>query len=222
MTGVEWAADNKTLFVVSEDAVTKRSDKLWRHVLGSMGFDPVYEEKDELYDLEIEKTRDKQYLLLGMEAKDTTEWRFLRADRPEAGFANLLPRRKNHRYYVGHREGLFYIRSNREGVNFSIFTAPTSDPSEKNWKIWLPHRNDVLLSRLDLFRDFAVSIEIGGSEPSSYLQLSKKVLDTDFSSRAGLLSVSWQQSGVRIPNLSLQLPKLSDAIEHLRLRHRQR
>src|SRR5215831_10376003 len=31
VTSVEFAADNKTLFYVTEDAVTKRSDKLWRH-----------------------------------------------------------------------------------------------------------------------------------------------------------------------------------------------
>jgi oligopeptidase B len=159
VTGVEWAADNKTLFFVSEDAVTKRSDKLWRHVLGSTVFDPVYEEKDELYDIAIEKTRDKRYLLLGAEAKDTTEWSYLRADRPQAGFINLLPRRKKHRYYMDHREGLFYIRSNRDGVNFSIFTVPTSNPLEKNWKVWLPHRDSVLLKSIDLFRDFAVSVE---------------------------------------------------------------
>src|ERR1017187_1377627 len=37
---VEWAADNKTLFLTTEDAVTKRSDKLWRHVLGATAFEP--------------------------------------------------------------------------------------------------------------------------------------------------------------------------------------
>src|SRR5262249_32772358 len=57
------------------------------------------------------------------------------------------------------REGLFYIRTNREGVNFSIATAPDTDPVEKNWKVWLPARKNVLLRDLDLFRDFAVSIE---------------------------------------------------------------
>ena len=35
VTSLAWAADNKTLFLVTEDAVTKRSDKLWRHVLGA-------------------------------------------------------------------------------------------------------------------------------------------------------------------------------------------
>jgi oligopeptidase B len=159
VTSVEWAADNQTLFVVTEDAVTKRSDRLLRHTLGSSAFDLIYEEKDELYDIGLAKTRDKQYVLLGIEAKDTTEWRYLRADQPQSGFTTLLPRRKDHRYYVDHREGLFYIRTNRDGVNFSIATAPDTDPVEKNWKVWLPARKNVLLSDLDLFRDFAVSIE---------------------------------------------------------------
>ncbi len=33
VTSLAWAADNKTLFLVTEDAVTKRSDKLYRHAL---------------------------------------------------------------------------------------------------------------------------------------------------------------------------------------------
>src|SRR5580693_8362345 len=31
VTSLEWASDNKTLFLTTEDAVTKRSDHLWRH-----------------------------------------------------------------------------------------------------------------------------------------------------------------------------------------------
>src|SRR5512146_46930 len=43
---VAWATDNKTIFYVTEDAVTKRSDKFFRHVLGTDKHDLVYEEKD--------------------------------------------------------------------------------------------------------------------------------------------------------------------------------
>jgi oligopeptidase B len=32
-------------------------------------------------------------------------------------------------------------------------------PSENNWQVWLPHRGDVLITDIDLFRDFAVSVE---------------------------------------------------------------
>jgi oligopeptidase B len=156
---VVWAADNQTLFLTTEDAVTKRGDKLWRHVLGSASYEPLYDEKDELYDIHVDKTRDKKYILLGIDSKDTTEFRWLRADHPRDEFAVFLPREKKHRYYVDHRENLFYIRTNKDGRNFAIMTAPESDPAPKNWKVFIPQRDDVLLQDLDLFQDFAVSVE---------------------------------------------------------------
>jgi oligopeptidase B len=159
VTSLVWASDNRTLFLTTEDAVTKRSDKLFRHVLGSTQFEQLYEEKDELYNIDIGKTRDKKYLILGIESTDTTEIRHLRADRPADNFAVFLPREKKHRYYVDHREGLFYVRTNKDAVNFRIMTAAVSDPSPKNWKPFLAHQKDVLVNDIDLFRDFAVAVE---------------------------------------------------------------
>jgi oligopeptidase B len=158
VTSVEWAADNKTLFVVTEDAVTKRSDKFFRHVLGTANFEPVYDEKDELYDIGVGKTRDKKYLLLQIESKDTNETRYLPAGHPQDNFAVLLPRAKKHRYYADHREGLFYIRTNKNNRNFEVVTAAENDPG-KNWQPFLPPSDDVLINDIDLFRDFAVATE---------------------------------------------------------------
>jgi oligopeptidase B len=153
-----WAADNKTLFLVTEDAVTKRSDKLWRHVLGATGLEPLYDEKDELYNIGVQKTRDKKYLLLEIVSKDTTEFRTLRADHPQSDFTVFLPREKKHRYYVDHRGDLFYIRTNQDGRNFGVMTAPERDPARKNWKVFIPQQDDALLDHFDLFRDFAVAV----------------------------------------------------------------
>src|SRR5205085_6130057 len=127
-----------------EDAGTKRSDKLWRHALGSASFEPLYDEKDELYEISLAKSRDRKYLFLEIEATDTTEYRYLRADRPGGNFALFLPREKKHRYYVNHREDLFYIRTNKDAKNFRIVTAAEDDPGPKNWKVFLPHQNGVL------------------------------------------------------------------------------
>jgi oligopeptidase B len=159
VTSVAWAVDNKTLFLTTEDTVTKRSDKLWRHVLGSRHFEPLYDEKDELFDIEIAKTRDKSYLVLEIEATDTSEVRYLRADRPEGSFAALLPREKKHRYYLDHREGLFYIRTNKPGKDFAVVTAPENDSAPGNWKVFIPYQNGVRIEDIDLFKDFAVSFE---------------------------------------------------------------
>src|SRR5271167_1803235 len=61
---VAWAADNRTLFLTTEDAVTKRVNRAWRHTLGQNEFEPLYEEKDETFRIGVDKTRDKRYLLL--------------------------------------------------------------------------------------------------------------------------------------------------------------
>jgi oligopeptidase B len=41
---VVWATDNKTLVYTTEDPVSKRSDKVWRHAVGASVSDLLYEE----------------------------------------------------------------------------------------------------------------------------------------------------------------------------------
>ena len=159
VTSLEWASDNKTLILTTEDAVTKRSDHLWRHTLGATGNDPIYEEKDELYTISSSRTRDKKFIILDINSTDTTEARYLASDQPRGDFHVFLAREKKHRYDIDHREGLFYIRSNKNVKNFQILTAPESDISPTNWKVFVPHQSDVLVQGVDLFKNFAVVLE---------------------------------------------------------------
>ncbi|MEO8658777.1 MAG: oligopeptidase B, partial [Bryobacteraceae bacterium] len=159
VTSLEWASDNKTLFLTTEDAVTKRSNKVFRHVLGSPEFKQLYEETDELYNIDVDRTRDHKYLVIESGSTDTTECRVLRADQPDGAFRVLLPREKKHRYYVDHREGLFYLRTNKDAKNFRVVTAPENDPSPMNWKPFIAHQSDVLIENIELFHGFAVAVE---------------------------------------------------------------
>ncbi len=159
VTSVAWAADNRTLFAVSEDAVTKRSNKMFRHALGSLDFELVYEEEDELYDLELIRSRDKQFLFAESSSTDATEYRYLSAHSPQASMAVFLPRRAKHRYYVHHREGLFYIRPNKDNRDFAIMTATEDKRAEADWKPFLPAKSGTLIDDIDLFRTFAVTVE---------------------------------------------------------------
>jgi len=159
VTSIAWAADNRTLFFTTEDDVTKRSDRLWRHLLGAPATELLYQETDELYDVDVRKTRDKKFIVLEIEAKDTNETRYLRADHPQNSWQVFLPREKKHRYYVDHREDLFYIRTNKGGRNFEVVTAPENDPTVANWRSFVPHRDDTRIQNIDLFRDFAVVLE---------------------------------------------------------------
>jgi len=164
VTSVEWAADNKTLFLVTEDAVTKRSDTLFRHVLGEPAFEKIYHEADELYDVGIGKTRDKKFLLVEIESKDTTEFRYLPANEPAKDFAVFLPREKKHRYYVDHRENEFYIRTNRgldgkEQKDFQIVTTPDTQHGREHWKTFVAETPGVLIEAVEPFKNFLVVVD---------------------------------------------------------------
>lgn len=159
VTSLQWAADNRTLFITTEDATTKRSDALLRHILGTEIFERIYEEADELYEVEVQKTRDKKLLLLEIASKDTTEIRFLSSDRPHKALEVFWPREKKHRYYVDHREGLFYIRTNKNAKDFQIVTVPNNDHNADSWSVFRPHKPGVLIENIDLFKNFAVVLE---------------------------------------------------------------
>jgi oligopeptidase B len=159
VNNVAWATDNKTIFYVTEDAVTKRNDKFFRHVLGTDKYDLVYEEKDELFDIATGRTRDKAIIVLSIFSKTSTEARYIPADKPDAPLKVVLPRQPEHEYDIDHRGGMFYIRTNRAAKNFRIVTAPVSDPSEANWKEFVAHRPAVKVEDISLFADHAVLSE---------------------------------------------------------------
>jgi len=158
ITTGEWAADNKTLFFTTEDKVTKRSNQLWRQELGGKA-ELLYQENDELFSIGVGRTKDKKYLVLGIDSTDTWEMRYLEAATPSGDFKLVLPREKGHKYSIEHRDGLFYIRTNKDAKNFRVVTAPVLDPSPVNWKEFVPHKPDMLLEDLDVFKDYAVAHE---------------------------------------------------------------
>ena len=159
VTSTEWALDNATIFFVTEDAVTKRSDTLWR--LESDGKpENVYEEKNELFRMGVGRTKDKKFFILHISATDSTERRYLDASQPKGEFKVFLPREKDHKYDIDHREGLFYIRTNKGAKNYREVTAPDTDISPKAWKEFIPHDPAALLEGVELFRDYIVATTI--------------------------------------------------------------
>ncbi len=159
---VEWASDNKTVFYTTEDAVSKRSDKFWRHAVGADKSDLIFEEKDELFDLGAGRSEDKKIVFLASFAKTSREYRYLRADNPAGEFKIVLPRQEGHEFDVDHYENQFYITTNKDAKNFRVVTAPVSDPSEKNWKTFIAHNPAIKIDGLTFFAGHAVVSEREG------------------------------------------------------------
>lgn len=159
VTSVAWAADNRTLFYTQEDAVTKRSHRFYRHVVGSDTHDLLYEEKDERFSVYVGRTRSRDYLVLGIGSLTTSESRLLKATDPAGEWTVVAPRKADREYDVDHHGDRLYIRVNDTGRHFRLVSAPVSDPSERNWVEVIPHREQVMLEGVDLFRDHMVVYE---------------------------------------------------------------
>ena len=164
-----WAADepesgpegSRTLFYTVEDEEQKRQYQLWRHELGTdhAADTLVFEEKDERFNLAAGRTRDGKYLVMEAGSHTTTESRFLAADTPAGEWTLVAEREDEHEYSIDHRNGLWFIRTNDQGRNFRLVTAPVATPGRAFWTELLAHRHEIMLEDIDLFDRFFVACE---------------------------------------------------------------
>ena len=160
VTSVEWSNDGKYLFVGQEDAVSKRSDKIWRHTVGTEKSDLVFEEKDLLFNTRVGRSRDRKMLFVASGAKTMDEYRYLTADNPTGEWKVLSPRREGHQYNADFDGGEFYIVTNKDAENFKVMKTPAADPSEKNWTDFIPYNPAVKIDGINFFKDYAVVSEV--------------------------------------------------------------
>ena len=160
VTSSDWANDNNTVFVVTEDATYKRSDILWKHNVSANKTEQIHQEKNVLFNIGVGKSRDKKVIFLSAGAANSTEYMWIPADKVNADWKVIVPRETGHEYSVAHYEGQFYIRTKKNAENYRVVTAPMNDASEKNWKEFIPHNPKVLIEGISFFKGKAVVSEV--------------------------------------------------------------
>jgi oligopeptidase B len=155
---VAWANDNKTVFYTKKDPQTLREYQVWRHEIGQPQSADVlvYTEQDEEFHCFVYKTKSKDFIFIGSSQTQSTEYRYISANDPKSEFKVILKREKNHEYSVDHYGDQFFIVTNWEATNFRLVTAPIGNSDKSAWKELIPHRKDVLLEGITIFRDYLV------------------------------------------------------------------
>lgn len=157
-----WANDNKTIFYTRQDEKTLRSDKVFKHTLGT---DPskdklVYFEKDDTFNVSVSKEKSRKYIVIGSSSTLTTEYRTILADHPDSKFKVFQKRVRGLEYSISHYGDSFYIVTNiNKATNFKLMKTPETATSKENWVDILPHREDVLIEDIDIFKDYLVVSE---------------------------------------------------------------
>lgn len=159
VTSAVWCSDNASIYYVTEDAA-KRPATLYRYRVGDIPERAsIFEEKDALYGLSINRSRDGSVLFLSSTSSTTKEIRWLRADAPMSTWQVILPREEGHEYHVSHRDGMWWIRTNRGAKDFRLVTVPMSDPRLEKATEIIPAREAIRLENVAVFRDMVVAEE---------------------------------------------------------------
>ncbi len=157
--GSVWANDNKIIFYTKKNPVTLRSEKIFRHVLGTPTSEDVevYHEKDDTFGTYVTKSKSKKYIIISSFATMTSESRYLDADTPTGNFTIIQPRLKNIEYNVSHYKDHFYFLTNKDGAtNFKLMKTSVHQTSVAHWEDVIPHRKETLLEDFSIFSDYLV------------------------------------------------------------------
>lgn len=155
---IVWAADSSGFFYV-------HVSKEWRpylvnfHTLGGKDDQKVYEEKDTSFFVHIGHTSSRSHLVIKSADHVTAECHVIPLDAPLSAPQIISARKTKHDYGVDHDgQGHFYIRSNRDEQNFSVFKVPEKDLTDGNWQLVLAGTDQLYLTGVKTFRDF-VAVE---------------------------------------------------------------
>lgn len=160
--GSVWAADNKTIFYTKKDPVTLRSDKIYKHILGSPSSEDelIYHEEDDTFYAFVYKSKSKKFIIIGSTSTLTSEYQILRSDNPNGKFKIFDARERGVEYSIYHYGDKFYVHTNNEkATNFKMMVTDENNTASQNWKEFIPHRENVLLEDMDIFKDYYVLSE---------------------------------------------------------------
>ncbi len=159
--GGAWDASATGFFYARLDA-RHHPSKIFHHRIGDdRGNDRlVYEEEDPGFFMSVSGTRSNDWIFISVGDHETSEYRVLPADDPDAEPVVVAPRATGHQYDLEEGGDVFFILTNSNGAkDFRVVAAPVSDPRPENWTEIVPHEPGRLILSIMGFRDFLVRLE---------------------------------------------------------------
>ena len=158
--GGTWDGASKGFFYTRLDA-NHRPVAIHYHAIGASGPDPlIYEEKDPGFFMDVGGSRLNDFIFIGINDHETSEYRILPADRPDAEPMLVAARVPGVQYDLSEGGDVFFILTNADGAkDFKVMEAPVNALGKENWREIVPHDPGVLILSLMAFTDFLVRLE---------------------------------------------------------------
>ncbi|MBL0924306.1 MAG: S9 family peptidase [Sphingomonadaceae bacterium] len=156
LSSIVWTKDSKGL-VYGLANENWRTDNAHYHRLGD---DPkqaklLYKEADIGFGVGVGLTAQEDWIIIATGDNVTGEVRLVPADNPAAEPILVSPRKVGRQYSVDVRDGVLYILTNDDHVNFRVATASLKAPGK--WQTLIAGSDKHYLTGVALFKDFFVT-----------------------------------------------------------------
>ena len=151
----EWA-DNERFMLTTMDA-TRRAHQLYLGAL-TRELTLVYEEPDELFYLDLAKSKDDKYIFPSRASKDTAEVWLIPAAAPETPMRSVYGMRPKMQYLVDTREDVLYVIAYGETPHGRLLMLPVGRLDTQQWQEILPESN-IILEDMECFQDYILLME---------------------------------------------------------------
>ena len=159
--GGTWDASGEGFFYARLDA-SHRPSRIFYHRIGTQSSDDrlVYEEDDPGFFMNVGGSRTNDWIFISINDHETSEYRIMPADRPDAEPRLVAARQEGLQYDLEEGGDIFFILTNADGAkDFKIMQAPATDPGRHNWSEVVAHEPGRLILSIMAFEHFLVWLE---------------------------------------------------------------
>ncbi len=158
--GGTWDAGSNGFFYTKLDA-NHRPIAIVYHAIGTAGADRViYEEKDPGFFMDVGGSRLEDFIFIGINDHETSEYRILPANEPHAEPMLVAAREPGIQYDLSEGGEVFFVLTNDGGAkDFKIMETPVSTPGKENWREVVAHVPGRLILSVMAFTNYLVRLE---------------------------------------------------------------
>jgi oligopeptidase B len=159
---IAWANDSVFFYQTADSA--RRSDAVWRHVLGTPRSSDVqvFHESDVLDNVGVGRTKSNKFIVISDDGFTSSESRVIPTANPFASPIVVSPRRANVEYQLDHIDGSFLLTTNDNARNFKVMRIADDKVGTGQWTEFIPTSDSVFIEYLEPFKNNLVVVQRSG------------------------------------------------------------
>ena len=156
--GITFSLDDKYIFYSKLDD-NHRPREIYRHEIGAPTSKDIliFKEESEAFTVGIGLSSDEKYFFITSSDHNTSEQYYFKADEIIPKPKLIDKRKRGIIYSVNSWNGNFYKHTNEDAEDFKI--EKTNDLEKKEWEIFIPAREEVLIGGLIFLNDWIIRSE---------------------------------------------------------------